>query len=64
MMKKIIQLLSCVLLLSGCESTQQILKTIEQNYPTAAGGQLSTADIASGLKQALEVGAQNSSNQL
>jgi hypothetical protein len=67
MMKRTIQLLSCVLLLSvlsGCESTQQILKTIEQNYPAAAGGQLSTADIAAGLKQALEVGAQNSSNQL
>jgi hypothetical protein len=68
MMKRIIQLVSCVLLLSalsGCESTQQIIKTIEQNYPAAAGGgQLSTADIAAGLKQALEVGAQNSSNQL
>src|ERR1700750_2388612 len=68
MMKRIIQLLSCVLLLSalsGCESTQQIIKTIQENYPsTAAGGQLSTADIAAGLKQALEVGAQNSSNQL
>jgi len=67
-MKKIIQLLSCVLLLSAlsaCESTQQIIKTIEQNYPAAAGGgQLSTADIAAGLKQALEVGAQNSGNQL
>ena len=65
-MKRIIQLLSCVLLLSalsGCESTQQILKSIEQNYP-AGSGQLSTADIAAGLKQALEVGAQNSSSQL
>jgi hypothetical protein len=65
MMKRTIQLLSCVLLLSalsGCESTQQILKSIEQNYP--ATGQLSTADIAAGLKQALEVGARNSSNQL
>jgi hypothetical protein len=64
-MKRMIQLLSCVLLLSalsGCESTQQILKSIEQNYP--ATGQLSTADIAAGLKQALEVGARNSSNQL
>ncbi len=66
-MKRIIQLLSCVLLLSalsGCESTQQILKSIEQNYPATAGGQLTTADIAAGLKQALEVGAQNSGNQL
>jgi hypothetical protein len=68
MMKRIIQLVSCVLLLSAlsaCESTQQIIKTIEQNYPAAAGsGQLSSADIVAGLKQALEVGAQNSGNQL
>jgi len=67
-MKRIIQLVSCVLLLSalsGCESTQQILNSIEQNYPAVAGsGQLTTADIAAGLKQALEVGANNSSNQL
>ncbi len=67
MMKRIIQLLSCVILLSalsGCESTQQIIKTIEQNYPAATeGGQLSTTDIVAGLKQALEVGAQNSGSQ-
>lgn len=61
-MKKMIQLLSCVILLTGCESTQQILKTISENAPN--GGQLTSAEIASGLKQALEVGAQNSSNQL
>jgi hypothetical protein len=65
MMKKIIQLLSCVILLTGCESTHQILKTLE---PYAAGvggnGGLTTSEIASGLKQALEVGAQNSSNKL
>lgn len=61
-MKKIIQLLSCVLLLTGCEHTHQILKTLEP-YATT-NGQLSSAEIASGLKQALEVGAQNSANQL
>jgi hypothetical protein len=60
-MKKIIQLLSCVILLTGCESTQQILKTLGE---TAANGQLTSPEIAAGLKQALEVGAQNSSNQL
>jgi hypothetical protein len=60
MMKKIIQLLSCVLLLTGCESTQQILKTLGQD----PNGQLTSTEIASGLKQALEVGAQNSANQL
>jgi hypothetical protein len=64
MMKKIIQLLSCVLLLTGCESTQQILNTIQQNVPAAGNGQLSTADIASGLKEALQIGAQNSAGQL
>lgn len=62
-MKKIIQLLSCALLLTGCEHTHQILKTLEP-YSTTASGQLSSAEIASGLKQALEVGAQNSANQL
>jgi hypothetical protein len=60
MMKKIIQLLSCVILFTGCESTQQILKTLQQD----PNGQLSTTEIASGLKEALTVGAQNSSSQL
>ena len=63
MMKKIIQLLSCVILLTGCESTQQIIKAIEP-YATVPNGQLTSAEIAAGLKQALEVGAQNSGNQL
>jgi len=62
-MKKIIQLLSCVILLSGCESTQQIIKAIEP-YATGPNGQLTSTEIAAGLKQALEVGAQNSGNQL
>lgn len=61
MMKKIIQLLSCVLLLTGCESTQQILKTVSDQMQN---GQLTSTEIAAGLKQALEVGAQNSGNQL
>ena len=64
MMKKIIQLLSCALLLTGCEGTQQILKSLEEQAGAANNGQLTTTEIASGLKQALEVGAQNSSNQL
>lgn len=62
-MKKIIQLLSCALLLTSCEHSHQILKALEP-YATGVNGQLTTAEIASGLKQALEVGAQNSSNQL
>jgi len=60
-MKRIIHLLSCVLLLTGCESTQQILTAVEQ---ASSNGQLTTSEIASGLKEALTVGAQNSSNQL
>jgi hypothetical protein len=64
-MKKIIQLVSCVILFSGCESTQQILTAVQQNLPAAAGtGALSTTEIASGLKEALQIGAQNSANQL
>lgn len=48
------------LFFSGCESTQQILKDISQN----TGSGLTNAEIVSGLKEALEVGARNSSNQL
>jgi hypothetical protein len=51
-------ILAGTLFLSGCETTQQILKTIGTDTP------LSNAEIVSGLKEALEVGARNSSNQL
>lgn len=60
-MKKIIQLVSCVLLLTSCEHTHQILKTVSDQMQN---GQLTSTEIAAGLKQALEVGAQNSSNKL
>jgi hypothetical protein len=53
-------LLSCTLLFSACESTQQILKTIGQTQ----GPELTNSEIVSGLKEALSVGARNSSNQL
>lgn len=46
------------MLFSGCETTQQILKTIGTETP------LSNTEIVSGLKEALEVGAKNSSSQL
>lgn len=65
-MKKIIQLLSCAILLTfftSCEHTQQIVKALEP-YATGVNGGLSTTEIASALKQALEVGAQNSSSKL
>ncbi len=54
-------LLASTLMLSGCESTQQILKTIGSE---TGGGGLTNADIVAGLKEALSVGARNSSNQL
>lgn len=49
-----------VFFLAGCESTQQILKSIGQD----PNGQLTNAEIVSGLKEALSVGARNSSSQL
>lgn len=45
---------------SGCESTQQILKSIGETGGTG----LSSSEIAAGLREALEVGAKNSSGQL
>ena len=62
-MKKTIYLLSCVLLLTACESTQQILTAVEQAAANG-NGELTSGEIASGLKEALTVGAQNSTNQL
>jgi hypothetical protein len=59
MKKTIYAFLIGAFLLSGCETTQQILK----NIGTETGG-LSNADIVAGLKEALEVGARNSSGQL
>lgn len=61
-MKKIIYAVVCsAVLLTSCESTQQILNGMGQ--PAGNGG-LSNADIVSGLKEALAVGAQNSANRL
>jgi hypothetical protein len=61
-MKKLVYLLLATSLFSSCESTQQILKGIGE-YPAGAAGP-SSSEIASGLKQALEIGAKNSANQL
>jgi hypothetical protein len=51
-----------VILLSGCETTQQILNGL----PTTTGttGQPTAWQVASGLKEALTVGTQNSANRL
>lgn len=59
MKKNIYAFLIGMLFLSGCETTQQILK----NIGTPEGG-LSSSEIIAGLKEALEVGAKNSSGQL
>ncbi len=51
-----------VILFSGCETTQQIINT----WPTTTTtpGQPNTFQIASGLKEALTIGAQNASGRL
>jgi hypothetical protein len=46
------------LFFAGCETAQQIMKNIGTDMP------LTNTEIVSGLKEALEVGAKNSSNQL
>lgn len=61
-MKKIVYALSLTFLLTGCETTQQILKDIGQ-VPGGTGG-LTNTEIIAGLKEALSVGAQQSSSQL
>lgn len=60
MKKSIYVLILCTICLSSCETAHQILK----DYGQTANGGLTNADIVSGLKEALSVGAQQSSNQL
>ena len=59
----ITMLLACATLLSftGCETAQQVLGSINTD---AANGTPSTNEIASGLKEALTIGTQNSSSKL
>ncbi|MBX3240130.1 MAG: DUF4197 domain-containing protein [Chitinophagaceae bacterium] len=61
-MKRVFCLLvtgSLLLLLPGCETAQQVLGGMN----TQTGG-LSSAEITAGLKEALSIGTQNSSNKL
>ena len=48
---------------ASCDTARQVLESVNTAYGTGAGG-LSNTDIVTGLKQALSVGAQNSSQQL
>lgn len=61
MKKTIYAFLILTITLSGCEGTQQILKSIGES---GTGTGLSSSEIAAGLREALEVGAKNSSGQL
>jgi hypothetical protein len=58
MKKTIYVLLFCSMIFSGCETAQQIMKNIGTDMP------LSNTEIVAGLREALEVGARNSGNQL
>lgn len=49
-----------VMLFSGCETTQQIINSL----PNTTTGQPSSFQIASGLKEALTIGTQNTANRL
>jgi hypothetical protein len=63
-MKHIIKLLLAGVLFflcSGCETAQQVLGSINTG---SGSGTLSTNEIASGLKEALTIGTQNSSSKL
>ena len=60
MRQKLFAGIVALLFFTGCESTQQIL----QNLPNMNSGQLSSAQIAAGLKEALTIGTQNSANRL
>jgi hypothetical protein len=54
---------SCLLislLLTSCETSQQILNSL----PTTVTGQTNTTQIAAALKEALTIGTQNSANRL
>src|SRR5437867_1554181 len=58
-MKKLLYAFLIFSFFSGCDVAQQVL-----NESTSTGGALTTADIVAGLKEALTVGTQNSSNKL
>src|SRR5438046_482472 len=64
-MKKIILLTAFVsVALGGCDTARQVLEGVSTTYGGATAGGLSNAEIISGLRQALTVGTEKSSQQL
>lgn len=64
-MKKLILLTALVCFaFVGCETAKQVLEGVNTAYGNGTTGELSNADIVSGLKQALTIGTQNGTNQL
>jgi hypothetical protein len=63
LMKKVfLSCLAATVLFTSCETAQQVLNNLPQS--TSTNGQLSTAQIAAGLKEALTVGTNNSTSKL
>jgi hypothetical protein len=64
-LKKFILLaaLNCFLF-TACDTAKQVLEGVNTAYGNGSTGQLSNADIVSGLRQALTIGTQKSSDQL
>ncbi|HRP54827.1 DUF4197 domain-containing protein [Agriterribacter sp.] len=56
---KILLAIAIFFLLTGCETTQQVLNSMNTGTPA-----LSATEIASGLKEALRIGTQNSTGRL
>ncbi|SFE00466.1 Protein of unknown function [Chitinophaga sp. CF118] len=61
MKKGFLSCLVLLVLLTSCETAQQVLNSLPAS---TTNGQLSTAQIASGLKEALTIGTQNSATKL
>ncbi len=59
-MKKIILVASLFIFFTGCETARQVLNSL----PSSTTGGLSSEQVAAGLKEALTIGTQNSTNQL
>lgn len=64
-MKRLILLITLTcFVLGGCETAKQVLEGVNTAYGNGRTGELSNADIVSGLKQALSIGTRNGTSQL